>query len=255
MHTITSSLKAKIQQGKRIGGAWMMTVNPAYAELASLIGLDFVVIDMEHGAIALADLPGILRGFSRETSAIVRVPSADPSLIARVLDRGAHGVMVPRVESVETAIEVSRAAKYPPQGDRGLALPALRASSYGTNPDYRRNANADTLMIIQLESANAMNLALDIGGLPEVDLVFVGPTDLSANMSLEGDGNFSALNQIIDGVVAKCKVAKIPVGIIPFAGRTLSDLKQLGFQMIVAGSDVAFLRESLINLKATFESN
>lgn len=255
MHTIASSLKSKIQQGMRIGGAWMMTVNPAYAELASLIGLDFVVIDMEHGAIALADLPGILRGFSRETSAIVRVPSADPSLIARVLDRGAHGVMVPRVESVETAIEVSRAAKYPPQGDRGLALPALRASSYGTNADYRRNANADTLMIIQLESANAMNLALDIGGLPEVDLVFVGPTDLSANMSLEGEGNFSALNQIIDRVVAKCKVAKIPVGIIPFAGRTLSDLKQLGFQMIVAGSDVAFLRESLINLKATFESN
>lgn len=255
MHTITSSLKSKIQQGKRIGGAWMMTVNPAYAELASLIGLDFVVIDMEHGAIALADLPGILRGFSRETSAIVRVPSADPSLIARVLDRGAHGVMVPRVESVEIAIEVSRAAKYPPQGDRGLALPALRASSYGTNAGYRRNANADILMIIQLESANAMNLALDIGGLPEVDLVFVGPTDLSANMSLEGEGNFSALNQIIDGVVAKCEVAKIPVGIIPFAGRTLSDLKQLGFQMIVAGSDVAFLRESLINLKATFESN
>jgi 2-keto-3-deoxy-L-rhamnonate aldolase RhmA len=255
MHSITKSLKSKLKQGKMIGGAWMMTVNPAYAELASVIGLDFVVIDMEHGAIGLADLPGILRGFSRETSAIVRVPSADPSLIARVLDRGAHGVMVPRVESVETAIEVSRAAKFPPQGDRGLALPALRASGYGTNPDYRRNANADTLLIIQLESANAMNLALDIGGLPEVDLVFVGPTDLSANMNLEGQEYFSALNEINDGVVAKCKVDKIPVGIIPFAGRAIPDLKQLGFQMIVAGSDVAFLRDSIINLKNTFESN
>ena len=255
MHSITKSLKSKLKQGKMIGGAWMMTVNPAYAELASVIGLDFVVIDMEHGAIGLADLPGILRGFSRETSAIVRVPSADPSLIARVLDRGAHGVMVPRVESVETAIEVSRAAKFPPQGDRGLALPALRASGYGTNPDYRRNANADTLLIIQLESANAMNLALDIGSLPEVGLVFVGPTDLSANMNLEGQEYFSALNEINDGVVAKCKVDKIPVGIIPFAGRAIPDLKQLGFQMIVAGSDVAFLRDSIINLKNTFESN
>jgi 4-hydroxy-2-oxoheptanedioate aldolase len=255
MHSITRSLKSKLQQGKMIGGAWMMTVNPAYAELASVIGLDFVVIDMEHGAIALADLPGILRGFSRETSAIVRVPSADPSLIARVLDRGAHGVMVPRVESVETALEVSRAAKFPPQGDRGLALPALRASGYGTNPDYRSNSNADTLVIIQLESANAMNLALDIGDLPEVDLVFVGPTDLSANMNLEGQDHFATINQIIDGVVAKCKVAKIPVGIIPFAGRAIPVLKQLGFQMIVAGSDVAFLRESVINLKKALESN
>ena len=255
MHSITTSLKSKLQQGKMIGGAWMMTVNPAYAELASVIGLDFVVIDMEHGAIALADLPGILRGFSRETSAIVRVPSADPSLIARVLDRGAHGVMVPRVESVETALEVSRAAKFPPQGDRGLALPALRASSYGTNPEYRSYSNADTLMIIQLESSNAMNLALEIGKLPEVDLVFVGPTDLSANMGIEGPDHFAALNQIIDGVVAKCKAAKIPVGIIPFAGRAIPDLKQLGFQMIVAGSDVAFLRESVINLKKTLESS
>ena len=254
MHSITASLKSKLQQGKMIGGAWMMTVNPAFAELASAIGLDFVVVDMEHGAIALADLPGILRGFSRETSAIVRVPSADPSLIARVLDRGAHGVMVPRVESVKTALEVSRAAKFPPLGDRGLALPALRASGYGTNPEYRPNSNATTLVIIQLESANAMNLALDIGGLPEVDLVFVGPTDLSANLALEGPDHFAALNQIIDGVLEKCKASKIPVGIIPFAGRTATDLKELGFQMIVAGSDVAFLRESIMNLKKTFES-
>jgi len=254
MHSITASLKTKLQQGKIIGGAWMMTVNPAFAELASAIGLDFVVVDMEHGAIALADLPGILRGFSRETSAIVRVPSADPSLIARVLDRGAHGVMVPRVESIKTALEVSRAAKFPPLGDRGLALPALRASGYGTNPEYRPNSNANTLVIIQLESANAMNLALDIGGLPEVDLVFVGPTDLSANLALEGPDHFAALNKIIDGVLEKCKASKIPVGIIPFAGRTATDLKELGFQMIVAGSDVAFLRESIINLKKTFES-
>ena len=255
MHSITTSLKSKLKQGKSIGGAWMMTMNPAFAEIASAIGLDFVVVDMEHGAIGLADLPGILRGFSGETSALVRVPLADPSLIARALDRGAHGVMVPRVESVATALEVARAAKFPPLGDRGLALPALRASAYGTNPDYRNNANRDTLVIIQVESRNAMNLAVEIGSLPEVDLVFVGPTDLSANLNLEGPDHFAALNQAIDSVVAQCKAAKIPVGIIPFAGRAIPDLKQLGFQMIVAGSDVGFLRESAVNLKKTLEAN
>ena len=255
MHQIKTSLKSKIQAGKIIGGAWMMTVNPAFAEIASAIEMDFVVVDMEHGAIGLADLPGILRGFSRETSAIVRVPSADPSLIARVLDRGAHGVMVPRVESVQTALEAARAAKFPPQGDRGMALPALRASAYGTNPDYRRSSNADTLVIIQLESANAMSLALEIGNLPEVDLVFIGPTDLSANLGLEGAENFTALNQEIDTVLEKCKTANIPIGIIPFAGRAVPELKQLGFQMIVAGSDVGFLRDSAVNLKNIIDSN
>jgi 2-keto-3-deoxy-L-rhamnonate aldolase RhmA len=74
-------------------------------------------------------------------------------------------------------------------------------------------------------------------------------------LGLEGPDNFAGLNQLIDGVLAKCKAAKIPVGIIPFAGRVVPDLKQLGFQMIVAGSDVAFLRESIINLKKTLESN
>jgi 2-keto-3-deoxy-L-rhamnonate aldolase RhmA len=163
--------------------------------------------------------------------------------------------MVPRVESVATALEVARAAKFPPLGDRGLALPALRASAYGTNPDYRNNANRDTLVIIQVESRNAMNLAVEIGSLAEVDLVFVGPTDLSANLNLEGQDHFAALNQAIDIVVAQCKTAKIPVGIIPFAGRAIPDLKQLGFQMIVAGSDVGFLRESAVNLKKTLEAN
>ena len=100
-----------------------------------------------------------------------------------------------------------------------------------------------------------MNLALEIVGLPEVDVLFVGPTDLSANLNLEGPDHFIELNQVIDAVVAKCKSAKIPVGIIPFAGRAIPELKQLGFQMIVAGSDVGFLRESAANLKKTLETN
>ena len=104
-------LKARISKEGSIAGLWMMTVNPAFAELASLANLDFLIVDLEHGAITLSDLPGILRAFSGETAAIVRVPSSDPTMIARVMDRGAHGVMIPRVESVEEAQQASAAAK------------------------------------------------------------------------------------------------------------------------------------------------
>ena len=106
----------------------MCSVNPVFAELASALQLDFIIVDMEHGAIDMADLPNILRGFSGSCAPIVRIPYAHPSFVARVLDRGAVGIMVPRVDTEEQARDGSRAAHYPPQGERGKAIPMIRGS-------------------------------------------------------------------------------------------------------------------------------
>jgi 4-hydroxy-2-oxoheptanedioate aldolase len=239
------NLKAKLANGELITGAWMMTVNPAFAEIASALEIDFLVVDMEHGAIGLADLPHILRGFHGPTVPLVRVPSAEPTFIARVLDRGARGIMVPRVDDVETARTAARASKYPPTGDRGLALPALRASDYGLNSTYRHQANDEFLTIIQLESKSAINLALDIGQEPGVDMVFIGPTDLAANMNLEGPSNKPELDRVINDTASRCQSKKIPIGTITYGGRTAQDLAAFRFQMVVVGSDVGMLREAL----------
>ena len=245
---MNKSLKKKILDGDTIIGAWMMTVNPAFAELASSLDIAFLVVDMEHGAIALADLPNILRGFNGSTVPIVRVPSAEPTLIARVLDRGARGIMVPRINDVETARVAARAAKYPPIGDRGLALPALRASDYGLNPLYRDEANNEFLTIIQLESRSAIASAIDIGNEPGVDMVFIGPTDLAADLQLEGAAHQDTLNQIINDAAKRCAEQDIPIGTITYGCRSVKDLKSAGFQMLVVGSDVGMLREALSSL-------
>jgi 2-keto-3-deoxy-L-rhamnonate aldolase RhmA len=238
-------LKTKLTNHEVLTGAWMMTVNPAFAEIASALEIDFLVVDMEHGAIGLADLPNILRGFRGPTVPLVRVPSAEPTFIARVLDRGARGIMVPRVDDLDTARTAARAAKYPPLGDRGLALPALRASDYGLNTNYRDQANEEFLTIIQLESRAAIESAIAIGQEPGVDMVFIGPTDLAANLKLEDPANRSELDRKINDTAKSCQAKNIPIGTITYGGRSVQDLASSGFQMLVVGSDVGMLREAL----------
>lgn len=238
-------LKKNIKNSGLVKGVWMMTVNPAFAEIACLLEIDFVVIDLEHGAITLTDLPHILRGFRGNTAALVRVPSSDPTLIARVLDRGAHGVMVPRVETIEEARTVSDAAKYPPSGSRGIALPALRASGYGLNPNYRTSADRDAIVIIQIESSQALRAAPEIAELPNVDALFLGPSDLSANLNLEGTQNLSTFERTVDSFFDICKTKKILSGTIVFGNYSEETLKSMGCNILVMGSDVSIMRSGL----------
>jgi len=245
----TTSFKKRIQQGEQVIGAWMCSVNPVFAELASALQLDFIIVDMEHGAIDMADLPNILRAFSGTCAPIVRIPYAHPSFVARVLDRGAAGIMVPRVDTVEQARDCARAAHYPPQGERGKAIPMIRGSQYGLEPDYRDRSNDEVFVSVQVESSQSIDALPHIVAEPLVDLVFIGPSDLSANMGLEAPADQDKFWKVMDSISQTCKKAEMPVGTIPFAGVSASGLFEKGFSMVAAGSDVTMLRQGLADLK------
>ncbi len=247
----TPSLKQRIREGRKVIGAWMCTPSPAFAELASSLALDFLVVDMEHGAIDMADLPNILRGFSGGCAPIIRIPYAHPNFVARVLDRGAAGVMVPRVDTLAQARECARAAYYPPEGERGKAIPMIRGSGYGMQEDYRDRSNRDVFVCVQIESAEAISALPQIAAEPLIDLLFVGPTDLSANLRLEGSEHQDAFWRIMDDIQAQCAQAGMAVGTIPFSGVTAPALFEKGYQMVAAGSDVTMLREGLQQLRKT----
>nr|UOZ96403.1 2-dehydro-3,6-dideoxy-6-sulfogluconate aldolase [Cupriavidus sp.] len=247
----TPSLKQRIREGQKVIGAWMCTPSPAFAELACSQGLDFLVVDMEHGAIDMADLPDILRGFSGACAPIVRIPYAHPSFIARALDRGAAGIMVPRVDTLTQARECARAAHYPPEGDRGKAIPMIRGSGYGLREDYRDRSNRDVFVCLQVESAQAIDILAQIATEPLVDLLFIGPTDLSANLRLEGPENHDAFWKIMDQIQRQCAQAGMAVGTIPFSGVSASALFEKGYRMVAAGSDVTMMREGLAQLRKT----
>ena len=246
---VNTSFKQRICQGHKVLGAWMCSPNPVFAEIASSLQLDFIIVDMEHGAIDMADLPNVLRGFSGTCAPIVRIPYAHPSFVARVLDRGAAGVMVPRVDTAQQARDCARAAHYPPQGERGKAIPMIRGSQYGLDSNYRDRSNDEVFVSVQVESSQSIEALSDIIAEPLVDLVFIGPSDLSANMRLETPADQEQFWKVMDSIASTCKKAGMPIGTIPFAGVTTAELFQKEFSMVAAGSDVTMLREGLTQLK------
>lgn len=239
-------LRQRLRRGGRVNGLWVITPSPAFLEIARNYPLDMVVLDMEHGALDLRDLVEALRILRGSGIAlVVRVPSHDETLIGRVLDRGADGVVVPRVEDAATAARLASAARYPPTGHRGLAIGALRASDYGADASYRVGSDDGCVVMVQLESGAAIAQAVAIGTAPGVDAAFIGPGDLGGDLRLEGEGNAPALAARVDRTLAQLIQAGVPVVTVPHCGRTASDLFTLGFACVVHDSDIAIMQRGL----------
>jgi len=247
------SFRSRVRSGENLVGTWMIGRNPVYAELCALADLDFVIIDMEHGAIGLDDIVPILQGLRAggRTAALVRVPSHDTSMIARVLDRGVDGIVVPKVDDAMEARDIIAAAKYPPAGARGVAIGVIRGSQYGMNPAYRKTANEETLICLQIESQKAVNNAAAIAAIDGVDIVFIGPSDLAADMGLEGPVNTPDLITVIDEVITSLCSKGFRVGTIPHAGRDWQSLARVGVTLHATGSDIQFLRQGIASIKAS----
>ncbi len=239
-------LSRKLRDGAMCVGLWLMTPSKEFAELVRETGMDFAVVDLEHGLHTLDTLVDMLRCVQGgRTAVVVRVPSHDHTLVSRVLDRGADGVMIPRVDDRETAIRMAAAARFPPHGERGLALRALRATGYGTEPDYRTRSDREVVVMVQLESRRAIEDAVAIGSAPGVDLAFIGPADLAANLGLEDAGHKSAFRSLVDGKIGELRKAGIRVGAVPYAGHDVASLADCGVQLVIAGSDIGIMSSGL----------
>lgn len=241
-----NQLSNKLRSGGVATGLWLMTPTPVFGELVRGSGLDFVVVDLEHGSHTLDTLVDMLRCVQGgQTAVITRVPSHDPTLVSRVLDRGADGVMVPRVDDRETAIRMAAAARFPPHGERGLALRALRATGYGAEADYREQSNRDVIVMVQLESGKALDEAVAIATAPGVDMAFIGPADLAANLGLEGPEHQDELRYLVDEKVRELRRANVMVGTVPYGGHTTHTLADAGVQLFITSSDIGIMSAGL----------
>lgn len=248
-------LSKKLRDGAACVGLWLMTPSLEFGELVRTSGIDFVVIDLEHGLHTLDTLLDMLRCVQGgRTAAIVRVPSHDHTLVSRVLDRGADGVMIPRVDDRETAIRVAAAVRFPPNGERGLALRALRATGFGVEDDYRARSDREVVVMVQLESRTAIEDAIAIGGAPGVDLAFIGPADLAANMRLEGPEHKEEFRKLVDGKIGELHEAGIRVGTVPFGDHDVRSLVEAGAQLVVAGSDIGIMSNGLRDFRLNMPS-
>lgn len=223
-------------------GTWLSLGSPVVAELAALSGFDWVLFDLEHGSDTEATLPNQLRALrGSRTRGIVRVGAPHPELIARVLDWGANGIMVPHVNTVAEAEVVVQAAHYAPRGHRGLSR-TVRACDYGLSP-----AGHETplpLILAQIETIQGLKNAAEIAQVAGIDVLFVGPADLQFDLNnrpAEAPGDYA---HCLQAIVTAAKNAGKLAGILI---RDLADLQphlDLGFTHIAIDSDIAILRKA-----------
>ena len=226
-------------------GTWLSVGSPVIAELAAVCGLDWVLLDLEHGCGSDADVPDQLRALrGGPTRGIVRVPGDRPDLVARVLDQGADGVMVPHVDRAEQAERLVRAASYPPRGQRGVSR-TVRAHDYGLRPLDGRPA---PMLIAQIETLDAVDEAAAIAAVDGIDVLFVGPADLQHDLAVRQPAAGSGFEDCLDRVVAAARAAGKAAGILVREPIDLPRRVEQGFSFVAVESDVAILRNAFRGL-------
>jgi len=229
--------KLKLKAGQPAYGVISTSDDTQLAELFGLAGFDFYMLDAEHGLLDFAQVVNVIRACERvNMTPLVRVGSKDPKLVLQYLDAGMMGVMMPGLESVEDIKMLIDAVKYPPLGKRGMGL--TRASGYvavgDDGVDYINFANEQTMVIPQFEDEALLDGFEEMVSQPGVDVVVVGPRDLSLNMGFADGPNHPEVQEMIDKVVTICKRTGVSAGIT--AGSRADSAKQVnrGMTMILA---------------------
>jgi 4-hydroxy-2-oxoheptanedioate aldolase len=207
-------------------------------EMIGAAGFDWTWIDCEHGAGDYSELiPQIQAAGIYNSPAIVRIAWNEVPQFKRVLDLGAAGIMVPWVNSAAEAEQAASAMRYPPQGIRGVAR-INRACGFGQNFDeYFKQANDNLLTVVQIETKEAVDRAEEIAAVDGVDVLFIGPLDLSVNLGRAGNYEHPEFSQAMDRVAAACRSNNKAAGILAPSLDFLESWIAKGFTFLVVGSD------------------
>ncbi|MBA2529510.1 MAG: hypothetical protein H0V19_06030 [Euzebyales bacterium] len=240
------SLRERLAEGMTLYGTWVNSDAPEIAETLGLVGFDCVVLDMEHGEFGTEALPDLLRATrAGGCHGLVRTTAVDPPQIMRALDAGAEGVIVPNVADPAEARQIAAAAHYPPAGNRGAA-PNGRASGYGVTPfaTYRERIERDVVVVAQIEGPGGMaNLPaiLDVEG---IDLVFVGPFDLSQHLGVPGEVHDPAVISALEGIVGTAARLGIATGTWAPTPDLAAVWARAGVRLVTVSSATAMFTEA-----------
>ena len=236
---MANKLKQILQNGKPAIGTWLGCCDPYFVEMMADLGFDWLIIDMEHIPLSQEGLRTMLMACKGSASVpVVRVSSNSRDSIQAALDLGAQGVMVPMVNTsadAERAVEFSR---YPPLGRRGFG--PVRAGHYGKNDaGYRKTANEETLLIVQVETPEAAQSAEEILRVKGINGLFIGNGDL-ANFMNNGEVGSAAVQKVVDDLIALATHKSVPVGLPTWSPAEFNRYAQQGAQLLTIGSDMRF---------------
>lgn len=228
--------KQKLER-ELLAGTFLNLGSHAAVEIAADAGFDWLLLDFEHGSGSMAQLRAMLLACRGSAAApIVRIRSVDPDTVKFVMDSGAAGIMFPFVSTAELARQAVSSMKYPPQGSRGVAG-IIRATGYGRNwSQYFSEANEKSLVVVQIETREAVEAADEIAAVEGVDVLFVGPLDLSVNLGCPADFSPNHFVEALQRVIDACRRHGKAAGILSRPEFT-EQHKQLGFRFFALGSD------------------
>lgn len=211
---MTKKLKEKIFNNEKVLGGFVNSYNPSLVEMLGFNGYDFIVIDNEHGAFSQSEITEMIRAAKRTNMSPIVRTSYDPSSIQKALDNGAEGIQVPMINNQEQAEEVVSQAKYPPVGMRGVAY-SIPAAQYGnlSGRSYLDQANKDTLISIHIETKEAVKNFEEIITVNEIDIAFIGSTDLAVNLGYDNPDHPEVQN-VISALFEKAKHHDIKMGLV-----------------------------------------
>lgn len=235
-------VKDALEAGRSVVGAFIRMPAVEVAEVFAHAGCDFVIVDMEHAPVSWERAAAMLvAAEAAGTTPVLRVSVGARDAITRALDAGAHGIMVPQVDSAESTAAVVAATRYGPDGTRGTAANrrfgyAMRMS-YG---EYVAAANAAALVVVQVESVAAVKKVDEIATVPGVDCVFVGLADLAVDLDLAGQWDHPEVRHHVDHVIDTCRGLGVPSGVPVTTGEMAREYLRRGVRFIAAG-DVGLL--------------
>ena len=232
MRTTAADLRRRWVGRQPANGVWSLLPGAVTAELLAGTGADYVVLDLQHGALAEADLPGVTAAVAAAGALpLVRTRSAHFADIGRPLDLGAHGVFVPNVRDADHVREVVAACRYAPTGTRSIG----RLSGGADEP----------LVLIVLETATALDDLDAVLAVDGLDGIYVGPSDLSLSLGRAGDGHREHMQEVIASIVARAVAAGMPVGVHTSSGEVAAGYAAQGATIVTAAVDLTILADGV----------
>ena len=242
----SNTVRQKVRSGQNTFGCFMGMGSTTTAELLAHAGCEWLMIEMEHNGLDMAEVEHILMAMNGTgTMPMVRIPSADPVFIQRTLDVGALGIAVPMVKTAAEAEAIVRASRYPPEGARSFG--PLRASQYTIDyEDYFEQANENILILLILETAEAVENLEEIANVPGIDVLYIGAFDLCLSLGLNPfDMPLPAIDAVIERALAVARSCDVAIGIGSGSPDELRQRAAQGINFLGYGPDYQLLLGSL----------
>ncbi len=239
MEQLIETFKTKLHAGEPLYGLFSKSSDPAFIEISGYAGFDFIILDMEHGAVGYESLQNLIRAtFAGGILPVVRVQSIEETLIGKAFDAGALGVQIPQVTNVKDAESAIKASKFYPLGERGVCR-FVRAAKYSSldKTSYFREAN-QCLVILQVEGQQAINEIDHIIAVEGFDILFIGPYDLSQSLGLPGEVTHPKVINQMKMIVEKAQKAGKIVGTFTDTPSQVKLWRDAGIQYIAYSVDV-----------------